>query len=292
MVHKTYTEEQQKWLFENAEKHENLYELTKKYNEVFGLNDSYLRVKSFCYSENLKTKNNFENKKRDYTEEEINWLKENRSKVKNTKELTEKYNKTFDVKRTYGSIVRVCSEHKIRRNGYREIINNKEYDEWIKENYDKYSTKEMVELVKDMFGIDTSLSAIQNKINRFGLKRTDKYKFHAKELGHEYTYRQSVYIKVKHDKRAKQSQLNYRRKANVMYEQYHNTKIDDKTHIVVCVDQNINNFEKENLLLLTIDEYNRWRSKKQFYEFNDKQHHEAFLNLVRLETLVKKGKMA
>ena len=289
MVHNTYTEEQQKWLFENAEKHENLYELTEKYNKVFGLNDSYLRIKSFCYGENLKTKNNFKNKKRDYTEEEINWLKENRCKFNNTRELTEKYNEKFDFKRSYDSIVRVCSEHKIRRNGYKEIIDNKEYDEWLKQNYNNYPTQEIVKIAKEKFGVDTTFGAIQSKLNRLGLKKEDRYKFFSKPIGDEYTYRQSVYVKVKHDKKAKQFQLNYRRKANVMYEKYYNTKIEDKKHIVVCIDQNINNFEKENLLLLTRDEYNRWRSKKQFYEFNDKKHNEVFLNLVRLETLVKKG---
>lgn len=70
-----YTKEQQDWLIENYNKVSSYKELTKKFNKLFNLNYNHDTVRRYCLKR-LKLKRN-ENELNHYTEEEIEWFRNN-----------------------------------------------------------------------------------------------------------------------------------------------------------------------------------------------------------------------
>lgn len=101
-------------------------------------------------------------KKRNYTQEQENWLRTNvvNKTYKDLVELTNSFNNMFNECRTKAAI-----QTKINKSmGIKLNTNNlftKEEDEWLRENYRKYSMKELCKRHNDIFPKRTEQSLTQ-----------------------------------------------------------------------------------------------------------------------------------
>lgn len=293
------TKIQKEWIIKNALLYSEYIDLTNAFNSYFNLNYTKEKITRFCQE------NKIVKKQKDYwhvySQEEKDWLREHRENYISMQELTDDFNAQFNTKLTKNAVQQICMKNniyrsdKIERNVYTE-----EFNEWIKENVNKYSYEEIAKIAKEQFNINSNDKAIRSHTNKIlKITKKDNGQFttekNSKPLGHEFVRKNAVYIKVKHDipednTKSKYYKRNYRRKANVMYEQYHNVKLDDKIHYVVCIDRNIHNFDKDNLMLLNKKEFNMYIGKKLNYEFSDQKLNKLLLEIVKLEYIVKEGR--
>lgn len=290
-----FTQEQKRWLEQNAIKYSEFKDLTNDFNKHFNLNDKVYRIRDYCKSNEIKKSPS--KIKYVYPKEEINWLRENR-KIYTIEELTKKYNEKYNMQKSSTAIEKVCQINDIHRNNYVENFNyNEEYDDWLKENYSSYTIKELMELSIKKFGVSPTLKSIETRVgNKYlKLKKEEPRLFLGNKIGHEFVRKNAVYIKVstnktideKGNKISYSKTMNYRRKANVEYEKHYNVKLDDKIHYVVCIDRNIHNFAKENLMLLNKEEFMMYNGKKTNFEFRNNKLNKLLLDVVKLEHIIK-----
>lgn len=240
-----YTQEQIDWLRKNAPLH---YNLAKEFNQTFDTNKTNHEIIQVCFRNKIKR-----------YEKQNQWLKQNASKYY-IEELLDKFNKKF-----YNFNMSLDSLYKRLKNNnieYKQhlILNDKEIN-WILENS---KGKTLIELEKEfnkIFNKDvTSLKYILKKYNitRFSKKFGKDIK--QTRICQNYIYERTnnivggeLYETFKN---------NYRRKAHIVYEQYHNITINDNTHIVIHLDNNYNNFEKDNLYLISKKAYRSYLSSR------------------------------
>ncbi|MBR6515888.1 MAG: HNH endonuclease [Bacilli bacterium] len=92
-------EERKKWFEENVQKFDSMDEMTKSFNEHFGLNLTKSGVQRYFYK-TLKMKMG---QRFYFSEEETEWIKENYYKYR-LEELTKKFNKVFNKSVSCGKI--------------------------------------------------------------------------------------------------------------------------------------------------------------------------------------------
>lgn len=290
-----FTQEQKRWLEQNAIKYSEFKDLTNDFNKRFNLNDKVYRIRDYCQCNEIKKSPS--KIKCVYSDEQINWLKEKR-KIYSIKELTNKFNEKYNMQKKSTAIEKVCQINNIHRNNYVKNFNyTKEYDDWLKENYNNYTIKELMKLSINKFGVSPTLRSITTRVSNkyLKLKKEEPRLFLGNNIGHEFVRKNAVYIKVstnktideKGDKIHYSRTINYRRKANVEYEKHYNVKLDDKIHYVVCIDRNIHNFAKENLMLLNKEEFQSYTAKKMHYEFSNNNLNKLLLDVVKLECIIK-----
>ena len=123
---------------------------------------------------------------------------------------------------------------------------DKEFENYIRENAHKYTKEELRQLIQDNFNLSLSSDALRRYINRHKLNKTIDYrKYNARHVykspvGTEKITNDGVFIKVA------QPDI-WRRKSRVMYEKYHNCKLNDDDYIIF-LNQNNNDFSKDNLV--------------------------------------------
>ena len=122
----------------------------------------------------------------------------------------------------------------------------KEFEEFVKKNVSKYKKEEFRLLLQDRYNIRLSSDALRRYLNKHHIK--EKYIDYKKSnvrdrskcpIGAERTTKDGVFIKVAQPDK-------WRRKTRVMYEKYHNCKLQDDEYIVF-LNQDRNDFSKENL---------------------------------------------
>lgn len=265
-----YTEEQINWLRENVDNY--FYEdLTKTFNQVFLENRSKSSIYNVLKHNQIKKTQFIKDKtvnlkkfEKKYTEEQINWVKENRCCVKNLNELREKFNKKFNMNLTETTFYSLTKNYKINNPKYlkKHYFNSDELT-WIKNNIDNYIgdkhfyTDRFCKDFEKKFGFSLDRRTLWSKLNYHGIKKPKSNPNHFMyPIGNEKKWGNYTYVKV--DDRAqtfefgtRENQLhNYRRKTNLMYEKYHNIKLNDDEDIVIQLDENPNNYSKENLYLI------------------------------------------
>lgn len=200
-----------------------------------------------------------------FTKEEVNWIKENRNKIGNTNEVIRQFIEKFNKELSESSYYYICRRNNIKSNKYsNRFIYTKEIKDFIKENIDKYSYDQLLEILQKKYNYTNDRNALNKWCNdNLKLYKTDKTKFLPRaEIGHEKVSQTgAIYVKVSDIMQAKKSRntyFNYRRKTSIMYETYHNVVVDDETHIVIQLDDNHNNFDKDNLFLISKKVYNRY----------------------------------
>lgn len=124
---------------------------------------------------------------------------------------------------------------------------SKEFEKFVKENVSKYSKEEFRLLLQDKFNISISLDALRRYMNRHQIKyRWTDYAKHNKRsvlrcpVGTERITNEGVFVKVAQPDK-------WKRKSRVMYEKYHNCKLNDEDYIVF-LNRNSNDFSKDNLV--------------------------------------------
>ena len=129
----------------------------------------------------------------------------------------------------------------MKRNKY-----SKEFEEFIKDNVSKYTKEQLLHLINSKFNIDMSKDSLRRYLNRHNIK--DKYidykqynvrNVYKCSIGTERATNEGTFVKVESNV--------WRRKTRVIYEKYHNYKLNDDDYIVF-LNQNNNDFSKDNLI--------------------------------------------
>ena len=128
------------------------------------------------------------------------------------------------------------------RNKYTE-----EFEIFVKENISKYTKEDFILLLEKKFKLKISKNALKSYIRKHNIK--DRYIDFKKNMvrstpkhpiGAERMTKDGILIKV--------AQPNvWKRKARVMYEKYHNCKLNASDYILF-LNQDRNDFSKENLI--------------------------------------------
>lgn len=282
-VKKEFTIEQKEWILGNIEKCKSICDATKKYFEKFNEKCDYYRFKNFCEENGIYV----EPTKHSYSVEELNWIKENRDNYSSLIEMAKDFNEKFNANLDRHKMNSVLQNYKIKRSDLKHNEYTKEFNDWLINNYNNYINEELVVMIKEKFNIDLSVSGIQSLMNRRGLFKENNGRFKEHELGFEIIRKGIPYIKVKKDPYISDDYFhNYRRKANVIYEQYHNVKLK-KDDIVLNLDGNPFNFDKENLILLSRNEFQVYHIKSQYNEISNINIKKLLLNIVKLESIIK-----
>lgn len=298
-----YTDEQNKWLKENFNNYETLKELAKEFNLYFNSNRSVDGIRKKLNENNLKMNNRTK-----YTKIQENWIKENKEKYKTLKLLSKEFNSIFDCNISYKTFKTKVERLGIKNNNYRY---SEEQKQWIKDNYKNYILE--YEYDKERFLID-----FERKFNHKILKRDvikliryitkdDNFKFNPKIINskrkHKQTpilsettnYNNDIYVKIKDDSFIKNRfELggNYRKKANIMYEEYHNVKVDDEKDCIIFLNGNKNDFSKDNLYLVSKDIntiYKRKYNCQKIFITNEQINRIALMT-IQLENILKQRK--
>ena len=123
---------------------------------------------------------------------------------------------------------------------------SKEFENYIKENASKCTKEQLIQSAKEKFNIQLSIDALRRYINRHKINKYIDYKeynvrdVYKAPIGTEQITNEGVFIKIA------QPDI-WRRKSRVMYEQYHNCKLDEDDYIIF-LNQNNNDFSKDNLV--------------------------------------------
>jgi hypothetical protein len=129
----------------------------------------------------------------------------------------------------------------------------KEFEDFVRKNVSKYKKEEFRLLLQDRYNIQLSSDALRRYLNKHHIK--GKYIDYKKNnvrdrgkcpVGAEQITKDGVFIKVAQPDK-------WRRKSRVMYEKYHNCKLDDNDYILF-LNGDRNDFSKENLFKSTNQE--------------------------------------
>lgn len=302
-----YTSEQTKWLIDNANNY--YYDtLSKMFNDKFECNQSIDAIRKKCKpfkTEKIKDKN--QNIGHYMNPEYIKWIKENRPKYSSLKSLLPDFCNFTGETFTYAALKGICRRHKIRTENYKKPHQyTEEQLQWIKDNFYKYDRGSYLDqkITTDFnkkFGACVNQHCMRTLITRT-LKLVKYEKNSARHayfdnlfpIGYETTNKNGEwFVKVKDDliPGRKNSFLltgNYRRKANIVYEQYYNCKVDDTNQYVIMLDNNFNNFSKENLMLVDRDINKSYNSKYKCSnrDFKNIQAKRIALLTLKLEKII------
>lgn len=208
----------------------------------------------------------------DYTKEQDEWLKDNFIKFNTTKELANEFNRNFNVNHTYDSVkIRCYRKFKLTRARRQKNYYTEEEVIWFKENYKKYLVKGYFEeglFVKDFYNKFNKKMSYGNLLH-FIYTRCDIKLGHFKRLakpkkqlpiGTERKSEGKWYIKIKNDfvdkgtNKLNNPYGNWQLKSRYLYEKYNDCKLTNND-IIIYLDGNEENFEKENLIKLTKQEF-------------------------------------
>ena len=130
---------------------------------------------------------------------------------------------------------------------------DKQFEDFVRANISKYTKEDFISLVEKTYKIKFSKMALKCYLRRHNIKErytdfkenmirgTQKH-----QIGAERMTKDGLYVKV--------AQPNvWRKKTRVMYEKYHNCKLSKKDY-VLFLNQDHNDYSKENLILSTNQE--------------------------------------
>lgn len=219
----------------------------------------------------MKNKNNLHV----YTNEEITWLTEYIN-IYSLEKLTKEFNKKFNNTVGFEALRKWCYNHNIKKDRGVRIHLTEEQSKWILNNYKKYDlpniqkfdyetfTKEF----ESIFNLKLNKNTIFDFLHKMNIKmeydrgRTKPKNYRRPDrdkIGTEIIRHGIVYVKVNDIKKTKDISstrvffINYKAKKRIIYEQLHNVTLC-KDDIIIQLDGNIHNFEKENLFHIKAQE--------------------------------------
>lgn len=261
-----YDEEQLKWIADNRYNYKNVEELRLAFNSKFEqtMTLSYLRELVVKLGVRRDIKKYFENP-------HGKWLRENIDNYKGFKKLAEAFNKEFNFSINAKQLQKITIKFNVERKEGRKAktVFTEEQLKWAKENYKNFNSefifdkKGFIKAFEEEFDFayPGGKNGIYNLlVNKLGIKEvihdmSDVTYAVGKEMypiGYECKQHDVWLVKIKEEKNPNNiKRFNYRPKAHILYEQYHNVVINDKTHLVIHLDKNKDNFDKDNLMLIS-----------------------------------------
>lgn len=246
-----FTEEEKNWLKENVNNYD-MHTLTKLFNETFNSNRKVnsIQVATTTYGYRVAWKMD----KKTLTQEEKEWIKKHYNDEDNNT-LYLKFNEKFNRDLTCIAFTARCKKMRIKKQYRIEEETTKKVYKYIYENIDKYIIDNKIDY--DIIEKDIEENFGDYKINRHNVLGFLRKKMNVKDLlrqesspiGYEYQREGLWYVKVSNVKNATQYE-NSMLKNRYMYEKYYNCKLTDDD-VIIHLDNDKNNFEKENLIRLT-----------------------------------------
>jgi hypothetical protein len=195
---------------------------------------------------------------RKYYEIHHSWLRKNIDNYRTLEDLRNAFNETFNMNVTIKAIRRQNEKLHISKTGRRKRNSYTEEElSWVMANYKKYnSRKDFTKAYETKFNCVLNLGRFDHLFySLLNIRLNSVYDPYERKtrdfpIGHEMKIHNIWFVKVSAIKGARE-RVNYRSKAHILYEQYHNVKVNDKTHIVVHLDKNFDNFDKDNLYLIS-----------------------------------------
>lgn len=256
-----------RWLYEN--KYE-IKTLTDMYNVQFGCTISVEDLARRVANNNYTYLKIFGDKYK-----ELCWLRENAPKY-TVNELTRQFNKHFNKNVHHSQVTHYCEKINAEYIKRESHYYTQEEIDWMSNNYTNYLVGAIMDWDKMLDDFNKKFNSnvqncrsLQSAFYTYQDKRLDNKhliqakateiskKFNTKKIGDITIYHKQHYIKIKdgllYDDCSHTSNIKnyYRKKSHILYEEYHNIKIDDNKYIVMHLDNNYNNFDKDNLYLIS-----------------------------------------
>lgn len=229
-------------------------------------------------------------KKAGYTQEQIQFLRDNANKY-TTKQLAEMLTEKFNRPTSKSALCKAFKTHGIvKKRVTGEILNRKSTDtyhvytaeerDWLKKHNDEMTRDELADKFNEVFGCNVSRSSVKDVcIKRLGLKRSVNKGCFAKGDGRVDNSRLPIgterrtngylmvkYNDIKHDGKVthKMFRENWMEKQRYVYEQAHGAIPDG--YVVVFLDNDSTNYDIENLYciprkILAVMNKNNWFNK-------------------------------
>lgn len=279
------------WLKEFAPNHY-MQEIINCFNEQFDTDVNYEQIRYYLRKYKIKPLVHEKFIKR-YSHEEIEWIRNNYDS-NNLHKMVKEFNKLFNYNLSYTTFINLCNRHNIKSYSLHKY--SKQEEEWIKNNYKNYIQKDtfitrlFINDFEKEFGFKINNKYLIKLFKRLGIEKPrPNIGLERCPIGFEKKTNYGTLIKVSNDIPSKEHRwtngvlkqtFNYRKKAHVLYEQYHNVKINDETHIVIHLDNNNENFDKDNLYLI---------NRKAFYIYHNTRYNnqtlETKLNALKISEI-------
>lgn len=121
----------------------------------------------------------------------------------------------------------------------------KEFENFVRENANKYNREELRQLVQKEYNVAISKDSFRRYLNRHKIKALYNIVNNVREVyklpvGTERVTSEGTFVKIAQPDK-------WRRKSRVMYEKYHDCKLNDDDYIVF-LNQDNTDFRKQNLI--------------------------------------------
>lgn len=194
-----------------------------------------------------------------YTDEEKEWLKENHCKYTTAKLLTDAFNEEFHLSLSTSAIRQQCINYLGLSFGCLGVKYTKEEDEFILQNYGKYTFKEISQMLFENFGRTTTWMGLRGhcyKTLGLTLDNPGKFAFKWRQLpiGTERIFEGYTWVKVSNNIGRRGShdayKLNWKLKHQIVWEDHHG-RIPDGCQIIF-LDGDKSNFNIDNLYCIDL----------------------------------------
>lgn len=290
-----YTKEQVEWLGAFAPNHY-IKDIIDCFNAQFNTDFNYDKIRYYLRKYKIKTLVHEEFTKK-YSHEEINWIKNNYNN--DLHQMVKDFNRLFNHNLSYKTFINLCNRHNIKSYSLHKY--SKEEDEWIIKNYNNYiqnntfRTKLFINDFEKEFGFKINNKYLIKLFKRLGIEKPKPNTgLERCPIGFEKKTNYGTLVKVSNNIPSKEYRwtngvlkqtFNYRKKSHILYEQYYNVKINDETHLVIHLDEDNENFNKDNLYLI---------SRKAFYVYHNTRYNnqtlETKLNALKVSEILQKIK--
>lgn len=249
-----YTEEYITWFKNNIPKYTCFRELHNAFNEYFNLNSNIHSVRSALWERGIKPY------PRLFLNKNIDWVKDNIKNYTSINELRLAFNKQYNLEVTLEQFSNYLNRFHIVT-GYVNTSRlptlwTEDKKNWIRENAKNYKDQRSLRnALNKQFNCNITLNQLAHSMRRYNIKYnkvvyTDQVhypgrNYFAKPIGSERIVNgRKTLIKFQHIRH--EDKQNYKLKHVYLYEQYNNDTVNDD-ELVVFIDNNPNNFAKENL---------------------------------------------
>lgn len=240
-----YSSEEIDWLKENAYNYESHQDIVDAFNKMFHKNRTKYAIESALKKMGIKT-GTF------YTDEQLNWLRDNYHIYRTTVDLTKAFNEKFDCSKDWHLINRQCNKIGLsKNNGFSE-----KQKQWLINNYDKFDSVVCLwEAYNKKFNRNVHYTTVQGQCSKIlNLNKDVKDKFVPNKkykIGDEKFSQGYYFVKTKEYERtgvydAKRQKECWEKKHYVIWKEYYNEEIPEDC-IIVFLNGDKKDFDIENL---------------------------------------------
>lgn len=172
-----YTKEEDKWLQDNFKLYKNIDELTDRFNELFHTDIEVYSMRGHCNRQlNINMSTYFP-----WTQEQREWVRDNFNPNERAKDLTARFNNTFGVNAKPKTVYAYINKGLGFRSAYVRHDYTQEEDNWIAENYCKFSGKRLTEEFNKRFDHSVTENALKARGQKLGVQNRVKLHFYTNE---------------------------------------------------------------------------------------------------------------